>query len=223
MRQVPSHPRSKARVLGHGVLLVPARVHPFFDSAPIPFRKARKLIDSALVMQPVLIVPGLGGSGPEHWQSRWEMLEPSYRRVVMPDWDRPDLEGWVATLGAAVASVEKPPLIVAHSLGCLTVAHWAARGGIARGALLVAVPDPSGPAFPSEARSFADLPGRPLGFPTHVVASLDDPYGSFEFAERMARVWHSALSNVGEAGHINAASGLGDWPAGRALLDTLLA
>ena len=167
---------------------------------------------------PVLIVPGIGGSGPEHWQSRWQALEPSYRRVQMPDWDRPELEGWLSALSAAVLAAPTPPVLVAHSLGCLTVAHWAARGGRARAALLVAVPDPRGPEFPPEASSFEPLPLTPIPFPTLVVASQNDSYGSFEFAAGCAKAWGSELSDIGNAGHINADSGLGDWSAGRQLL-----
>lgn len=173
-------------------------------------------------MTPVLILPGIGGSGPEHWQSRWEALEPAYRRVEMPDWDRPELEVWLARLDAAVKAAQAAPVIVAHSLGCLAVAHWAARGGQARAALLVAVPDPAGPLYPDEAASFAAVPSVPLGFPSHVVASKNDPYGGCEFAQRMARAWGSEFTDVGAQGHINADSGLGDWPFGRQLLAGLL-
>jgi hypothetical protein len=174
-------------------------------------------------MIPLLIVPGLGGSGPDHWQSRWEELDPACLRVEMPDWDRPELAAWVATLARAVASAKTPPVIVAHSLGCLAVAHWARSGGIARAALLVAVPDPSAPSFPSVADSFAPAPLEPIAFPTFVVASQDDPYASFQFAERCSKAWRSTLADVGCAGHINAESGLGAWEAGRRLLSGLLA
>ena len=173
-------------------------------------------------MTPVLIIPGLGGSGPLHWQSRWEALEPRYLRVQAPDWDRPELAAWLSALDAAVKAVGQAPVIVAHSLGCLAVAHWAARGGQARAALLVAVPDPSGPEFPAVAHSFAPVPLLPLPFPTRVVASRNDPYGGFEFAQRCAAAWRSAFSDVGHACHINADSGLGDWAAGRLLLADFL-
>jgi predicted alpha/beta hydrolase family esterase len=174
------------------------------------------------VSTPVLIVPGIGGSGSEHWQSRWQVLEPAYRRVQVPDWDRPELEAWISALAAAVAAAPAPPVLVAHSLGCLTVAHWAARGGRARAALLVAVPDPRGPEFPQEAASFGPLPLTPIPFPTRVVASRNDSYGSLEFAASCAKAWGSELSDIGNAGHINADSGLGAWPAGRQLLAALL-
>jgi len=173
-------------------------------------------------MTPVLIVPGIGGSGPLHWQSRWQELHPAYRRVQMPDWDRPELAAWVRTLDAAVSAAAPAPVIVAHSLGCLAVAHWAAGGGRARAALLVAVPDPAGPDFPEVAASFGPVPRVPLAFPSRIVASRNDPYGTFAFAERCAAAWGSALTDVGAAGHINADSALGDWPEGQRLLADFL-
>jgi predicted alpha/beta hydrolase family esterase len=174
------------------------------------------------MMAPVLILPGYGGSGPEHWQSRWELLHPEYQRVQVPDWNQPELAGWVGALTDAVASCGAPPLIAAHSLGCLVVAHFAGRGGRARGALLVAVPDPGGPEFPKEAAHFGGFPKAPLGFPSRVVASRDDPYAGFEFAAACAKAWGSELCDVGALGHINADSGLGDWPDGERLLAGLL-
>jgi predicted alpha/beta hydrolase family esterase len=173
-------------------------------------------------MIPVLILPGIGGSGPLHWQSRWEALEPTYRRIEMPDWDRPDLAEWLSALDAAVKGCEEPPVIAAHSLGCLALVHWASRGGVARAALLVAVPDPQGPEFPEIARSFAPVPLHAIAFPTRVVASQTDPYGSLAFAEKCAKAWGSGFSDLGNAGHVNADSGLGDWPAGQRLLASLL-
>jgi len=173
-------------------------------------------------MAPVLIMPGIGGSGPLHWQSRWEALEPAYQRVRVPDWDRPELSAWLGSLDAAVKSLSAPPIIVAHSLGCLAVAHWARAGGQARAALLVAAPDPGGPEFPAIAQSFTPVPLARITFATRVVASRNDAYGSFEFAERMAAAWGSAFTDVGHAGHINADSDLGDWAVGRALLAELV-
>jgi predicted alpha/beta hydrolase family esterase len=173
-------------------------------------------------MTPVLILPGIGGSGPLHWQSRWEACRPAYRRVEMPDWDRPQLGVWVSTLDAAVRAAGAAPVIVAHSLGCLAVAHWAARRGQAKAALLVAVPDPAGPEFPEVASSFGPVPRNPFGFPSRVVASRNDPYGSFEFAERCAAAWGSAFTDAGAVGHINAESALGDWAAGQRLLADFL-
>jgi uncharacterized protein len=174
------------------------------------------------VTTPVLILPGIGGSGPEHWQSAWQRLHPEYRRIQMPNWDAPELEIWLRELEAAVRAAASPPVVAAHSLGCLALAHWASRGGRLRGALLVAVPDPEGAEYPDAARSFAPVPLGPLAFPSRVVASRNDPYGSFAFAARCAAAWHSELCDVGALGHINADSNLGDWPAGERLLRGLL-
>jgi predicted alpha/beta hydrolase family esterase len=173
-------------------------------------------------MTHVLMLPGIGGSGPAHWQSRWERLHPEYRRIEMPDWDAPRLDVWLERIEASVMAAPTLPVIVAHSLGCLAVAHWAARGGMLSAALLVAVPDPAGPLFPAVATGFAPVPSARLGFPTRVVASQNDPYGSFDYAARSARAWGAELCDVGLAGHINADSALGDWEAGQVLFRELV-
>ena len=173
-------------------------------------------------MGDILILPGIGNSGPQHWQSLWEASDARMRRVAQRDWDRPACEDWRAALEAAVAASGPRTLLVAHSLACLLVAHWAARTTRSvAGALLVAVPDPSGRSFPVEATGFGDVPMQSLKFPSVVVASSDDPYGPPDWAARCANAWGSRLVESGPKGHINAASGLGDWPEGRALLASL--
>ena len=75
----------------------------------------------------VLIVPGLGGSGPQHWQSVWQARYPELRRVEQASWDEPRLGPWVATLEAHVLAANAPVVLVAHSLGCLLVALYYQR------------------------------------------------------------------------------------------------
>lgn len=140
----------------------------------------------------------------------------------MPSWDEPELESWLATLDAAVRAAGERPVVAAHSLGCLALAHYAARGGKLAAALLVAPPDPEGPAFPVQARSFAPLALVRLPFRSRVVASQDDPYAELGFARGCAKAWGSEFVDVGLRGHINADSRLGDWPEGRELLADLL-
>jgi predicted alpha/beta hydrolase family esterase len=65
------------------------------------------------------------------------------------------------------------------------------------------------------------MPLAPLPFASTVVASTDDPYVSMERAALFARSWASRFVVIGAAGHINTASGLGDWPAGLELLHEL--
>lgn len=172
----------------------------------------------------VLILPGIGNSDPAHWQSRWEAAHPSFQRVTQRDWDHPVLSEWTDRLEQAVAAAGPDIVLVAHSLGCLTAAHWAAvTTQRIRAALLVATPDPAGPAFPREATGFAEQPIQPLPFRSRLVASSNDPYASLSHAQACAAAWGSELVLIGDAGHINAASGFGDWPQGLELLRGLLA
>lgn len=174
-------------------------------------------------MMPVLIVPGIGNSGPAHWQTLWEQQHPAVTRVAQRNWDQPVCDDWVARLDAAVQH-SGPAIVVAHSLGCLAVAHWLARRPagqepLLRGVLLVAVPDPDGPSFPPQAQGFGDLPSRRLPGPLTMVSSTDDPYSSPAFTERCVLAWGSEHVSVGAAGHINASSDLADWPQGWALVE----
>lgn len=171
----------------------------------------------------VLVVPGIGGSGAQHWQTRWELLQPSFTRVVQQDWVTPLCADWVRVLENAVAASGPNTVLVAHSLGCLLVAHWAAQTArTIHGALLVAAPDPDGPCFPAGARGFAPVPLQRLPFESIVVASSNDPFGSVAFLSHCADQWGSRFINIGEAGHINAESGLGVWTEGFEILKQLL-
>lgn len=170
----------------------------------------------------VLTFPGHGNSGPEHWQSLWEQSFPGFVRIAQRDWDNPVRSEWVSVLEKTVRDIGHEVVVVAHSLACLAVAHWAAGAHAPiKAALLVAVPDPEGPDFPAEALGFSPLPARRLSFPSIVVASTDDPYGSLAHAQQCASAWGSRLVNIGPAGHINASSGLGAWPEGHGLLREL--
>lgn len=170
-----------------------------------------------------LILPGIGNSGPQHWQSLWEADNPSFLRVAQRDWDNPVCAEWVTSLEKAVALSGPETVLVAHSLACLQVAHWAASSKLkVRGALLVSVPDTENENFPAEAIGFAPLPQQRLPFESIVVASTDDPYGGVAYARHCVAVWSSRLLTIKAAGHINAASGFGKWPEGFALLQTLV-
>jgi len=165
---------------------------------------------------PVLLVPGIHGSGPAHWQSRWEALHPGVQRIAQHDWDRPVCSEWAAGIEHAVRAQAGPVVLVAHSLGCLALAHWladAAPQALARLAavVMVAVPDPGGPEFPEQASGFAPLPARLPPLPLAVWSSNDDPYSPNGFGERMAAAWGAAHRSFGARGHLNADSGLGDW------------
>jgi predicted alpha/beta hydrolase family esterase len=143
-------------------------------------------------------------------------------RVMQDDWERPRCADWIARLDDAILATPGA-VLVAHSSSCALVAHWAAAGSgrRVRGALLVAPSDTEAASYPAGPTGFAPMPLYRLPFPSVVVASTDDPYVTAERARTFAEAWGSRMVTVGDAGHINSQSGLGDWPAGFALLQEL--
>jgi len=172
---------------------------------------------------PVLIVPGWGDSGDAHWQTLWEKANADFQRVVQRDWLYPICAEWVQTLAAGIRAAGGPVVLVAHSLGCLAIAHCARDDASLpiHGALLVAPPDVERPDFPPVLEGFAPIPRARLPFPSIVVASRDDPFSEFARAQALAEAWGSRLVDAGEQGHMNADAGLGPWPAGERLLQAL--
>lgn len=172
----------------------------------------------------ILIVPGLGNSGPAHWQRRWAERFSTGRVVEQAEWDRPDFKDWLRTLQHEVMMATRPVVLIGHSLGVLAIAH-AAQGfkdTKVRGALLVAVPDPEGENFPAEARDFARVPTDPLPFPSLLVASSNDPLCTVTRAVDFATAWGSDFHVANDAGHINVASGHGPWPEGLMMFTRLM-
>lgn len=168
----------------------------------------------------VLLLPGWQNSGPAHWQSRWEARY-GYTRVQQHDWMRPLRGDWMAQLEEAVLSHSQPCVLVAHSLGCLLVASWAAHSrntAKVRGALLVAPGDAEREDLRPMLASWAPVSMQALPFSSVLFASHNDPYCSLERANAMAAAWGARCIDYGMAGHINADSGLGDWPDGHAHL-----
>jgi uncharacterized protein len=175
-------------------------------------------------MTKVLILPGLYDSGPDHWQSHWVRTLPDVARVEQSEWDNPDRAEWVETLERAVAEHGPDVVLVGHSTGCALIAHWAASTArTVRGALIVAPSDTEAPSYPEGPTGWSPMPMERIPFPSIVVASTDDEYASLERARAFANAWGSTFVNVGAAGHINTASGLGDWPQGQELLGELMA
>jgi predicted alpha/beta hydrolase family esterase len=170
----------------------------------------------------ILMLSGLWDSGPQHWQTHWERKHPDWKRVPHRDFNNPQRDEWVSELEAAIAGCQGAPLLVAHSLGCVLVAQWARSGSPSKiaGAMLVAPSDVEAPSYPVEAAGFSPMPMERLPFPSLVVASTDDEYVTIARAQAFAKAWGSDLVEVGPAGHINGASGYGEWPQGeRMLLD----
>ncbi|WP_084050993.1 RBBP9/YdeN family alpha/beta hydrolase [Deinococcus hopiensis] len=175
-------------------------------------------------MTPTLvIVPGLGESGPEHWQTLWT-TKYGAARVRQDDPEAPTPQGWAGRLQEVIEATPGALILAGHSAGVLTIVHWARLYGgheRVRGALLVS-PTDSEQANMAELApailTMAPVPTQPLPFPALVVASENDPYVSFERAQELADAWEAEFVTAGEVGHINVASGHGEWPEGEVLL-----
>ena len=171
-----------------------------------------------------LILPGWQNSGPDHWQSRWESLH-GYRRVDQHDWMTPRRGDWIARLEDVILGSDGPVVLVAHSLGCILTAAWAEVSrstGRVQGTLLVAPGDPERDELRPLLPSWAPIVRQRLPVPSVLVGSRDDPYCNFDKAQSLAGRWGARFVDYGARGHINADSGLGDWPDGLELLKSAL-
>jgi predicted alpha/beta hydrolase family esterase len=164
----------------------------------------------------ILIIPGYTNSGPTHWQSRWQQKLSTSRRVEQAEWSKPVREDWVQRVVDEVEAAEKPVVLVAHSLGVAAAVHAIPQlTKKVAGAFLVAPPDVANAAIrPKHLMTFGPYPRDPLPFPSLLVASRNDPFGSYEHADDIAAAWGAMLVDAGESGHINAESGHGPWPEG---------
>jgi uncharacterized protein len=186
-----------------------------------------------------LILPGWQNSGALHWQSIWE-TQLKAQRVMQHDWMRPLRGDWITRLEDHLLSIPEQTIeqqcvpagqkdhqkiiFIAHSLGCHLVSAWAALSKQThriQGALLVAPPDGIRENFPPELKSWRPPVLQKLPFPSICVISSNDPFCELQPGKNMAAAWGSELVELGERGHINAESGLLDWPQGRELLARL--
>lgn len=170
-----------------------------------------------------LIVPGWQGSPDDHWQSHWQRSLPNSARVMQADWLKPEREAWVAELQRSIASDPRPTILIAHSLGCITVAHWALHApvellGRVRAALLVAPADVERANCPPALQNFAPIAQQALPFPSLVVGSDNDSAATATRAIELARDWGSDVAILSGAGHINVKSGYQRWEQGFAYL-----
>ena len=174
----------------------------------------------------VLVIPGWHNSGPRHWQTIWEQQNPIFLRVQQKDWEFPHREWWLERISEEVRQAPAPIVFVAHSLGCIAVAHWCqvATDQVhkIKGALLVAPSDVDSKDSPRQTKDFSPVPKRLLPFPSILVASNNDPFLTMNRAREFAHVWGSRMVDIGAAGHINGDSGLADWPEGKRLLRHLI-
>lgn len=173
----------------------------------------------------VLIVPGLGDSGPQHWQTYWLALMKNAQKLIQKDWNAPNLTDWLATLNTTIATIDGPIVLVAHSLGSILVNHWTTNHYDPKviAALLVAPADVDSVTHtPEETWNFSPIPLTKLPYPSIVITSSNDPYIAVERATLFAEKWGSSFVDVGLQGHLNTASNLKNWEEGQAIFQKLL-
>ena len=173
----------------------------------------------------VLLLPGWLDSGAGHWQSRWQALH-GFERVQQADWVWPRRGDWMAQLEATLLADARPAVLVAHSLGCHLAAAWAAHSqhrDLVQAALLVAPPDLDRSDVPPQLFNWRPVQRQHLPFAALLVHSEDDPFSSTEASLRLAADWAVPDWPLGQRGHVNAESGLGDWPEGLLRLQQLTA
>jgi len=170
----------------------------------------------------IIIIPGLGNSGPQHWQSIWEKRY-NFTRVEQIEWETPVCADWIENINNAVNEQNAADVIlVGHSLACATIAYWAQKFNVKiKGALLVAPSDTEADSYPPGTTGFSPVPLAKLPFRTITVLSTNDFYVTEARARLFADSWGSEVVNVGDAGHINVTSGFGEWEEGFELLKKL--
>lgn len=120
-----------------------------------------------------LIVPGLGNSGPEDWQTYFENSAPNFTRIQQSDWDTPACKDWIKNINDMVTSFDPSSIVL-------------------------------------------------IGFNSIVVASSNDIWVSLDRAKYFAEKRGSGFINIGDAGHINVASGHTNWEEGLVILKKLM-
>ncbi|WP_159834919.1 RBBP9/YdeN family alpha/beta hydrolase [Burkholderia sp. 8Y] len=178
----------------------------------------------------VLMVPGLRDHVAEHWQTLLQKELPKAACVPPLEHDKLSCAARVAALDAALAEIDGPVILVAHSAGVMITIQWAQHHHrTIHGALLATPADletPMPPGYPTfEALSqngWHPIPRRPLPFPSIVAASRNDPLAPFERVTGMAQDWGSRVVDLGDVGHLNPAAGFGEWKMAHGLIQELV-
>jgi predicted alpha/beta hydrolase family esterase len=170
-------------------------------------------------INPVIVAPGLNGSGPGHWQSLWSPEMTGAVRTAPTSWDAPEREDWLASFDRAGDALGgRPAVVVAHSLGCRAAVLWAARAPERVAGLFCVAP----PSVPAMARAgvtgFEDADQVRPPVPVLLVTSDDDPHLTPAASRALGAAWGASAIELEGLGHINADSGLGRWEHGRQLL-----
>jgi predicted alpha/beta hydrolase family esterase len=177
----------------------------------------------------LLIVPGLRDHVEDHWQTILARKFPTARVVPPLERDKLNCAARVEALDQALARISGPVVLVSHSAGVMITVHWAQlHQREIKGALLAAPPDFESPlpdGYPTvdtlRQNGWLPTPRSRLPFPSIVAASTNDPLAQFEVVAQLAHGWGSRLVDVGAVGHLNPASGFGEWPRGAEFVNEL--
>ncbi|MBA4491735.1 alpha/beta hydrolase [Paracoccus sp. S1E-3] len=177
----------------------------------------------------ILIVPGLRDHAAGHWQTLLAQRLPKVARVAPMGREDLHCARRVAAIETVAQSIDGPLIAVAHSGGCIMLAHWLAGTSRRVTAALMATPpdfeSPMPEGFPTiaalQAGGWLPVPRQPLPCPTLVAASRNDPLGAYTRVVVLARDWGAKLVDLGAVGHLNPASGFGDWPMADGLIAEL--
>jgi hypothetical protein len=146
-----------------------------------------------------------------------ERQVPSALRVVQRDWRRANLFEWTQRVQRDIRRQSGTLVVVAHSFGALAAVRAAFDEPDRIGGLLLVAP-----ADPELFDISYAMPKTVAPFPVVLAASRTDPWIAFDAARGWAKAWGAQFVNLGDAGHVNVASGHGAWPEGLALHDRLI-
>ena len=177
----------------------------------------------------IVIVPGLRGHVPEHWQSLLAASLPRVKTVEPLEQYKFSCDARVNAIQRVMEEITGPVIVVAHSAGVAMFVHWAKQHDRPiKGALLATPPDLNRPlpeAYPDMETLYRNgwlpVPRMPLRFPSIVAASENDHLATLPSVAAMATDWGSDFVNLGNVGHLNPASGYGEWPAAKAFIACL--
>jgi predicted alpha/beta hydrolase family esterase len=177
----------------------------------------------------ILIIPGLRDHVAEHWQTLLASKLTKVKTVPPLEQDKFNCIARVEAIQRVMEEIDGPIIVVAHSAGVAMFVHWARKyQRPIKGALLATPPDldiplPAGYPTPETLRinHWFPVPRNPLPFPSIVAASEDDHLAAYSSVAAMAKDWKSELINLGKVGHLNPASGYGEWPKAKEFIDCL--
>ncbi|MFA5215159.1 RBBP9/YdeN family alpha/beta hydrolase [Sulfuricurvum sp.] len=167
-------------------------------------------------MLKVLILHGWGGSDNPHWQA-WlagEVVK-EYGSVCFPLLDNPHFPSknrWVKQT-KAILSDFKPDVVICHSLANILWFHLCNEGEITPVKRLLLVAPPRLSCEIETLKTFFPLnaPAALYADEVMLVTSDNDPYMTYEESLALQNSLGVEMKVIENGGHINTASGFGEW------------